>query len=158
MTDENDEGPFALHDLAQCQAAERKTPRAIIKRGPAVLNEAAEVLRNEEPGGMHVTLRQDLMELAHHLAQANDIPKAVEDALALCSRKAGDYNKHTGRDAYFPLGLPSYAQMIHTKSMRLVNLAATRSEPNFESVRDTCLDLINYAWFLADAVERGEVK
>ena len=86
------------------------------------------------------------------------IPKPITDALALCAKKSGDYNKHTGRDAYFPLGLASYAQMIHTKAMRLTNLAATGAEPNFESVRDTCLDLINYAWFLADAIERGAVK
>jgi hypothetical protein len=86
------------------------------------------------------------------------VPRPVLEALALCAKKAGDYNKHTGRDAYFPLGLPSYAQMIHTKAMRLVNLAASGRAPNFESVRDTCLDLVNYAWFLADAVDRGEVK
>jgi hypothetical protein len=132
--------------------------REVLERGPQLLREASEVIRVQEPGGMNVSLRSDLETLALVLQKAGDVPRAVQDALALCARKAGDYNKHTGRDAYFPLGLPSYAQMIHTKAMRLVNLAATRSEPNFESVRDTCLDLINYAWFLADAVERGEVK
>jgi hypothetical protein len=86
------------------------------------------------------------------------IPKPIIDALKLCHKKAQDYNESTGRDAYFPLGLASYAQMIHTKSMRLVNLAVTREKPNFESVRDTLLDLINYAWFAADAVDRGEIK
>lgn len=134
------------------------TAQQILAQGPELLREVAEVLRMTEPSGMHLTLRRDLYLLGETLARAQDIPTAVKDALALCAKKSVDYNKHTGRGAYFPMGLPSYAQMIHTKSMRLVNLASTRAEPNFESVRDTCLDLINYAWFLADAVERGEIK
>lgn len=133
------------------------TKQEVLAAGPALIASVTQELRLRAPREWE-RLADELAMLKHALETASDVPKAIEDALRLCSKKAGDYNKHTGRDAYFPLGLPSYAQMIHTKAMRLVNLAATRAEPNFESVRDTCLDLINYAWFLADAIERGEVK
>lgn len=133
------------------------TKQEILAGGPALIANTIQELRLRAPKEWE-RLADNLAALKQALESANDIPKAVSDALALCAKKSGDYNKHTGRDAYFPLGLPSYAQMIHTKAMRLVNLAATRAEPNFESVRDTCLDLINYSWFLADAIERGEVK
>lgn len=85
------------------------------------------------------------------------IPKPILDALALCRTKSQDYNAVVGRDAYFPLGLPSYAHEIYKKGLRLINLSSTKSQPNHESVRDTALDLINYATFLAEAVDKGTV-
>lgn len=80
------------------------------------------------------------------------------EAFQLVLRKNQDYNAKVDRSSYFPMGLASYAQMIHVKSQRLVSLAASGGAPNFESVRDTALDLINYATFLAEAVDSGEIK
>lgn len=87
----------------------------------------------------------------------SDIPKPILDALALCRTKSQDYNAVVGRDAYFPLGLPSYAHEIYKKGLRLINLSSTKAQPNHESVRDTALDLINYSTFLAEAVDKGTV-
>jgi hypothetical protein len=48
--------------------------------------------------------------------------------------------------------------MIHTKSQRLNSLAVSdrQNNPNFESVKDTSLDMINYCSFLADYLEEQE--
>lgn len=71
--------------------------------------------------------------------------KACVNALMLLSKKAEDYNTGVERKDYFPFGLTSYSHMIHTKSLRLVSLCKSDKDPNFESARDTLLDLINYA-------------
>ena len=81
--------------------------------------------------------------------------RALADAGMLCIKKAEDYNTGFERDQYFPLGLASYATILHMKTQRLLSLCQKQGEPNFESVRDTALDLINYASFLADWAERN---
>ena len=92
------------------------------------------------------------------LASAGGSLGALGEAALICQRKSEDYNGGSvSRDAYYPFGLKSYAQMIHTKSLRLVSLCQQGSDkPNFESARDTCIDLINYASFCADWLERNE--
>jgi hypothetical protein len=105
-------------------------------------------------------------ELLEELAKRGGTLKACADAQLLCLKKSEDYNQTGGkagtfeasRDDYFPFGLVSYAQMLHTKSQRLISLAkkASTGNANFESARDTCLDLINYASFAADWLEREE--
>lgn len=96
--------------------------------------------------------------------------KACADAQLLVLKKSADYNQTGGtavahtfdakRDDYFPFGLVSYAQMIHTKSQRLISLAIKEGMhgqgSNFESARDTLLDLINYGSFGADWLERRQ--
>jgi hypothetical protein len=87
----------------------------------------------------------------------DDLPDAMRRALELQRTKGQDYNTGIRRQDYFPLGLASYAQEIHKKGLRLVSLAKRGGAPNHESVRDTCVDLINYACFLHQAVDDGEV-
>lgn len=99
------------------------------------------------------------------LKQRGGHPGALAEAAILCAKKSLDYNAGKGtnihnidRSNYFPLGLASYAQMIHTKSERLLSLVRKGGDDAiFESARDTCLDLINYAGFAADHLQR-EVK
>jgi len=105
--------------------------------------------------------------LLRELARRGGHPGALAEAALLCVRKSGDYNHGSAGDVhtvdrtnYFPLGAASYAQMLHTKSQRFVSLARKELEgktPNFEGLRDTALDLINYAGFyLADPRSAGK--
>jgi hypothetical protein len=95
-----------------------------------------------------VDLLQELTRRGGHL-------EALADAGLLCVKKAEDYNAGVvTRDSYFPHGLVSYSQMIHTKSQRLISLCGKTTTENFESARDTCLDLVNYAGFCADWLKR----
>lgn len=94
-------------------------------------------------------------------AIAAAMPKVFIDAVELCMKKAEDYMQGqkvpTSRANYFPFGLLSYAQMLHTKTQRLNSLAQQTKAPNHESVRDTLIDLINYAGFAAEAIDKGEI-
>lgn len=78
----------------------------------------------------------------------------IEPALALVAAKHEDYgNQALGLETYFPFGDKSYLQMMHVKMQRLISLVQSEEEPNFESMRDTVLDLINYAVFFLDTWE-----
>lgn len=102
-------------------------------------------------------------DLLTELCKRHGTFKAVAEAQLLVLRKSEDYNgtedPGAERDAYFPFGPLSYAQMIHTKALRFVSLArnADARKPNFEGLQDTALDLINYAAFYIDWASRQEV-
>ena len=84
-----------------------------------------------------------------------------KEVTELAIKKSKDYNNGNGTPAsranYFPFGLLSYAQMLHTKSQRLNSLAQQDEFPNNESIRDTLLDMINYAAFAIEAIDKGEI-
>ena len=109
---------------------------------------------------MHEASVKDLL---LELKSRGDTFSAVAQAQLLVLKKSVDYNGHeippTGtRDVYFPFGNTSYAHMIHTKSQRLVSLVGNESKGvalNFEGVKDTALDLINYAAFLVEFIDRN---
>lgn len=102
------------------------------------------------------------IDLLEELRRRGGQPGVVADALMLCIEKSMDYNSEQAdldphnidRESYFPFGAVSYAQMLHTKAMRFVSIThklAAGGEPNFEGLRDTAKDIINYAgFFLAD--------
>lgn len=84
-----------------------------------------------------------------------------KEVTELAIKKSKDYNNGNSmpksRANYFPFGLLSYAQMLHIKSQRLNSLVQQDTIPNNESVRDTLLDMINYATFAVEAIDKGEV-
>ena len=91
---------------------------------------------------------------------------AVAEAQLLVLKKSEDYNSGSklidsksaiARDIYFPFGLQSYVHMIHTKSLRLVSLVG-QHKSNFEGIKDTALDLINYGSFLVEKMNREELE
>jgi len=74
-------------------------------------------------------------------------------AAKLRADKGGDYG---GIADYFPHGDMSYTTMLHIKTKRLVNLADKKRmgiEPNFESIKQNVLDLINYASYYYEFLE-----
>lgn len=83
----------------------------------------------------------------------------IEPALQVVVKKHEDYGvASVGLDAYFPFGSKSYVQMLHVKCQRLVSLASSDRPPNFESIQDSLNDMINYAVFMLDAIDKGEIK
>lgn len=89
------------------------------------------------------------------------MPAVFKEVTQIAIKKSQDYNngsnKPQSRASYFPFGLLSYAQMLHTKTQRLNSLAQQSKKPNNESIRDTLLDLINYASFAVEAIDKGEI-
>jgi len=98
------------------------------------------------------------VELLEELQSRGGHPGALAEAALLCVRKSQDYNQSAkdmdphliDRSPYFPFGAVSYAQMLHTKSRRFNSLVLKEMRgqgANFEGLRDTALDIINYAGF-----------
>ena len=81
----------------------------------------------------------------------------LEEIRSLRDKKGQDYNCNIELKEYFPFGQISYTQMIHLKATRLRSLTKKESEPNYDALRDTLVDLINYAIFNIEAIDRGEV-
>ncbi len=87
--------------------------------------------------------------------------KQYHPAFAACQTlmdvKAKDYGQmdHARRN-YFPFGDASYATMLHTKMERIKRLIEKDSEPNFEGLKDTVMDLINYGAFYFAYLEQME--
>jgi len=99
-------------------------------------------------------------DLLEELQSRGGHPGALAEAALLCIRKSMDYNQNAkdmdphkvDRSSYFPFGAVSYAQMLHTKSQRFNSLVLKEmrgQDANFEGLRDTALDIINYAGFFA---------
>jgi hypothetical protein len=66
----------------------------------------------------------------------------------LMDKKSKDYGDvDESRSSYFPFGDKSYATMLHTKMERIKNLIENDEKHNFESLKDTVMDLINYGAF-----------
>ena len=57
--------------------------------------------------------------------------------------------------SYFPFGPQSFCHELHKKTKRLVNLAKTNEEPNWESIEDNLIDLINYASYYWEFLKGG---
>lgn len=94
-------------------------------------------------------------ELLLEIERRGGHPAALAKAALLSIKKSEDYSNGKGADPakidrsnYFPFGAISYAQMIHVKSQRFVTLAPKpEGSAVYEGLRDTALDLINYAGF-----------
>lgn len=109
-------------------------------------------------------------ELLKALQRRGGTFKAVADAQLLVLKKSADYNQagmagqdaeaaaQADRDVYFPFAGVSYAQMIHVKAQRLNSLVLKSmrggGESNYEGIRDTLLDIINYASFWVERQDR----
>lgn len=78
----------------------------------------------------------------------------------LRAKKGQDYNSCVQLRDYFPLGHLSYFQMVYLKAKRmhsLMDVMQKGQQPNFEGLRDTLLDAMNYITFWVEAIDKGEV-
>ncbi len=118
---------------------------------PLDYTEVQEYLKNLNPATLMTMLEQiSDASLLRVLADRRSAAGAFGRAGVLVADKNEDYNAFIPRDAYFPMGLVSYAQMLHTKSLRVVSMAmheVKQRNPKFESAVDSVRDLLNYASF-----------
>jgi len=78
--------------------------------------------------------------------------------LAIQQAKSEDYqNKKSSikQIDYYPQGALSIMNMIHTKTTRLWSLLESHEDPNYESIEDNALDLINYTSFFIKYINYG---
>lgn len=96
--------------------------------------------------------------MAYTRASANILLEAAE----IQERKGTDYNGPATRVTqadYYPNGVYSILDICQAKVLRMYSVLDTMQaggSPNFESIEDSAIDLINYASFVA-AYIRGQV-
>lgn len=89
-------------------------------------------------------------------------PKDIlQEAINLQIKKGNDYqNKHsTIKHAdYYPRGVDTILDTMNGKLLRIrsvIESIKNNEKENFESIQDSCIDLINYSSFLASYIEGG---
>lgn len=70
--------------------------------------------------------------------------KTFNEAERLGVKKNGDYSEVGGPDNIGDIGVNGLSVRLYDKVCRLYNLTHSRKKPNFESLRDTCIDIVNY--------------
>ena len=90
--------------------------------------------------------------------------KIINEAVALQLRKSDDYQNDKSRIKqadYYPRGVLTILDIVYAKVLRMYSvIEAMENDPdyeqNFESIEDSCKDLINYASFIG-AYTRGGI-
>jgi hypothetical protein len=91
--------------------------------------------------------------------------KIINEAIALQLRKSNDYQNDKSRIKqadYYPRGVLTILDIVYAKVLRMYSvIEAMENDPNyeqnFESIEDSCKDLINYASFIG-AYARGGIE
>ena len=91
--------------------------------------------------------------------------KIINEAVALQLRKSDDYqNKESWikQADYYPRGVLTILDIVYAKVLRMYSVVEAMEKdedynPNFESIEDSCKDLINYASFIG-AYARGGIE
>lgn len=90
--------------------------------------------------------------------------KVLQQAAEIQIKKSNDYqnpNSRIKQADYYPRGFATILDTMHAKLLRMQSVLEAMEndpnyEPNFESLDDSCIDLINYASF-AVAYNRGKI-
>ena len=89
--------------------------------------------------------------------------KIINEAVALQLRKSDDYqNKESWikQADYYPRGVLTILDIVYAKVLRMYSVVEAMEKdkdynPNFESIEDSCKDLINYASFIGAYCRNG---
>jgi len=89
--------------------------------------------------------------------------QVLREAIELQLKKAHDYqnpNSRVRQADYYPHGAWTIMDIICAKYLRMISVLEAMEaggQPNFESITDSCLDLINYTSFLAAYID-GKIE
>tara|TARA_R110000772_G_scaffold168288_2_gene280054 strand:- start:983 stop:1372 length:390 start_codon:yes stop_codon:yes gene_type:complete len=89
--------------------------------------------------------------------------KIINEAIALQLRKSNDYQNGKSwikQADYYPRGVLTMLDIVYAKVLRMYSVVEAMDKdpdytPNFESVEDSCKDLINYASFIGAYIRGG---
>ncbi len=97
----------------------------------------------------HAGLQCLISELEEKAKLLEMVPPFLREASELNYRKSQDYGTEgdLSKRKYHPFGAVSYLHMLHLKLVRLTSVLGQDDAPNFESARDSLLDLANYVAF-----------
>jgi len=97
------------------------------------------------------------------MAEQKESLKVLQEAAQLQIKKSNDYqnpNSRIRQADYYPRGFASILDIMNAKVLRMMSvLEAMENDPNynpnFESLEDSCIDLLNYCSFGAAYLRGG---
>lgn len=92
-----------------------------------------------------------------------DSLKILQKAAEIQNKKGNDYqnpNSRIRQAMYYPRGCATILDIMYAKILRMQSVLEAMEndpdyEPNFESLEDSCIDMINYASFFAAYMQGG---
>ena len=89
--------------------------------------------------------------------------KILQKAAEVQNKKGNDYqnpNSRIRQAMYYPRGCATILDIMYAKILRMQSVLEAMEndpdyEPNFESLEDSCIDMINYASFFAAYMQGG---
>ena len=100
--------------------------------------------------------------MAHTKVYSRPSAQILLEAADIQEKKGQDYNNDVSRVSqadYYEHGVWTILDIIKAKYLRMVSVLETQEaggNPNYESVEDSALDMINYASFVV-AYMRGQI-
>jgi|TARA_Y100000289_G_C3885899_1_gene131242 adenine-specific DNA methylase len=89
--------------------------------------------------------------------------KVLQKAAEIQTKKGNDYqnpNSRVRQADYYPRGCATLLDTMYAKVLRMQSVLEAMEQdpdynPNFESLEDSCIDIINYASFFAAYMKNG---
>jgi len=89
--------------------------------------------------------------------------KVLQKAAEVQNKKGNDYqnpNSRVKQADYYPRGCATLLDTMYAKVLRMQSVLEAMEndpeyQPNFESLEDSCIDIINYASFFAAYMKNG---
>ena len=80
----------------------------------------------------------------------------MQEAIALKQKKSKDYQGGRWEESdYFPYGKTSFNHMMWTKMLRIMSVS-DQEGTNFESLKDSLIDMINYSAMYAAWLDNND--
>lgn len=94
---------------------------------------------------------------------AKESLKVLQKAAEVQTKKGNDYqnpNSRVKQADYYPRGCATLLDTMYAKVLRMQSVLEAMEndpdyQPNFESLEDSCIDIINYASFFAAYMKNG---
>jgi len=131
-----------------------------------LIREAEMVLSNVESladSPLRTPVQADVPVSSRSSIELDQVHPVLLECAELLVKKSQDYGSSMtdySKTTYMPFGHHSYIHMLHTKMGRIRSVAGVdrdrKQDVNFESLRDSVLDLINYAAFYGAWLQESE--
>jgi predicted HAD superfamily Cof-like phosphohydrolase len=102
--------------------------------------------------------RSDILKALDSYYNTSPVLRRISD---LRAKKGQDYNTGVKLTDYFPFGHQSYAQLVYMKALRLrslIEVMMAGRKPNFEGLKDTLEDSINYSTFYLEYLDSMDAE
>lgn len=95
--------------------------------------------------------------LTHDSNKNNYSIEFLQRCIETQKKKGEDYNKNIPQSLYYPRGIDTIYDLMHTKMLRIKSCMIklkNNEDTNFESITDSVVDLVNYSSFFVSYLNK----